>query len=106
MLTKMQLTTLYEYTKYYRLCAEKLIREAENSRSINAELRTSILQEQRRRLRELTRLEKALGTEIAVFAEGNETAHPGPTKKPHAAHSKAKPKGGTSKNSTRKKNRK
>lgn len=67
-MTKMQLTTLYEYTKYLRFMTEKIIREAENSRSLNAELKSSILQEQKRRLRELARLEKALEVEIESSA--------------------------------------
>lgn len=92
MLKKTQLTALYEYTKYLRFMTEKIIREAENSRSLNTESKASILQEQKRRLRELSRLERALEAEIGTFASGNETAPP----KPRAAHSKAKPKGSTS----------
>lgn len=74
MLTPSQITTLFDYCKYFRFQAEKLAREAANSRSLDPELQAAIVKEQTRRARELTRLEKALGDEIEAI---NKEVKPG-----------------------------
>lgn len=76
MLTKIQLTNLYDYCKYFRFQAEKLTREAANSRSLDPELRAAIVHEQTSRAKGLKRLETALGAEIDAFTKGSETAWP------------------------------
>lgn len=94
MLTKAQLTALYDYCKYFRFMAEKLTREAKNSRSLDPDLQAAIIKEQTRRTRELTRLERALEVEIAAFTDGNETVCPEATAshKPHTTAPRVKPK--------------
>lgn len=82
MLTKIQLTNLYDYCKYFRFQAEKLTREAANSRSLDPELRAAIVHEQTRRAKELKRLERALEAEIDALTEGSETVCPEPTTSP------------------------
>lgn len=76
MLTRNQLTALFDYCKYFRFQAEKLTREAANSRSIEPESKAALVKEQTRRAKELKRLERALGAEIEAFTEGSETAWP------------------------------
>jgi hypothetical protein len=92
MLTRNQLTALFDYCKYFRFQAEKLTREAANSRSLEPELKAALVKEQTRRARELKRLETALGAEIDCFVEGSEIVCPEPTAspKPRATAPRAK----------------
>jgi hypothetical protein len=82
MLTRNQLTALFDYCKYFRFQAEKLTREAANSRSLDPELKAALVKEQTRRARELKRLETALGAEIDCFVEGSEIVCPEPIASP------------------------
>lgn len=74
MLTPSQITALFDYVKLFRFQAEKLTREAASNSRLDPELRDEIIREQKRRARELTRLEKALGDEIEAI---NEEVKPG-----------------------------
>ncbi len=74
MLTPSQITALFDYVKLFRFQAEKLTREAASNSRLDPELRDEIIREQKRRARELTRLEKALGDEIEAI---NEEEKPG-----------------------------
>lgn len=74
MLTPSQITQLYDYVILFKYQAEKLAREAANSRSLDTELQAAIIKEQTRRARELTRLKKALGDEIEAI---NKEVKPG-----------------------------
>ena len=67
MLTPSQITQLMDYVILFRYQAEKLAREAANSRSLDPELKAALVKEQTRRARELTRLQKALGDEIEAI---------------------------------------
>ena len=67
MLTPSQITQLYDYVILFKYQAEKLAREAANSRSLDPELKAALVKEQTRRARELTRLQKALGDEIEAI---------------------------------------
>ena len=69
MLKPQQIAALFDYCKYFRMQTQRVINEAENSRRIDDNLREAILAEQRRRLKELTRLEKALGDELDILNE-------------------------------------
>lgn len=74
MLTPSQITQLYDYVILFKYQAEKLAREAANSRSLDPELKAALVKEQTRRARELTRLQKALGDEIEAI---NKEVKPG-----------------------------
>ena len=74
MLTPSQITALFDYVKLFRFQAEKLTREAASNSRLDPELRDEIIREQKRRARELTRLEKALGDEIDTI---NKEVKPG-----------------------------
>lgn len=67
MLTQAQLTTLCDYVKYCRFEAQRKAREAEELSY------TAAVNEQRRRERELTRLERAIEAEISGITKGSET---------------------------------
>lgn len=69
MLNKRQIMLLFDYTKMFRYYAEKILAEAQNNPKLSPELYSTITTEQRRRIKELTRLERALGAEIATFSE-------------------------------------
>lgn len=74
MLTPSQITQLYDYVILFKYQAEKLAREAANSRSLDPELKAALVKEQTRRAKELTRLQKALGNEIEAI---NKEVKPG-----------------------------
>lgn len=71
-MTQKQLALLFDYCKYFRLAAEKLAREARNSRALDEKLRDAIVKEQTRRAKELKLLEKALGNELGKGSEKEE----------------------------------
>ena len=99
MLSKHQWELLYDYIKYCRFEAMRKSDEAEQA-DLDAALRMAIVTEQRRRERELTRLEKAVYTELSAFEKGAtpcpdetsaqtaHTRHPKPKSKKKSGHGK------------------
>lgn len=71
-MTQKQLALLFDYCKYFRLAAEKLAREARNSRALDGKLCNAIVKEQTRRAKELRLLEKALGNELGKGSKKEE----------------------------------